>query len=771
MIFRAVLILFLAVAMPVSAAVKVTSGEHATFSRLVFPATDDITYKVISGPKEITVILEGLAQEFDLSEVFDRIPKTRLLAIEQSQNANTAKLSLSLGCECLGLAYRLNQYLVIDVIGEEDTRFAVLDNTQESLSSQDSMSASTTAPAPRKRSEVNDNRPKPRVLRPPEVVDLDPRSNLLAPIEGDITEPKMEFSDAAEKARASLIRQLKAAAEEGLIELPQGLPATELAQSNNAPDGEMTDQDGVKALIAQVDALESIRIRPVDEVPDAEITTEDVVLPKRVCIPENRLDPENWADDRDFNAQLANLHELLLGEFDQPGEKALGDLIKFYLHYGFGVEAKQLLKTYPTAFPDRQILEQISLIINGEKSNAPDFFGTPDCDGRAGLWRALNGQGDAILGAQEEETILAAYGELPTLMRDQLAKRFISGLIENDRIELAEKLLDINNRSPNIKESEIKLLKAKLLIKEERRSDADEILTALVAQNEPNYQEALIELGSGFIQRGARLPPGFSQDLENASLENRDTAIGRDLFKTLVLANISGGDPIFAFAVLERDGEEILGSNEELPELVSQAVQTLLTSPAKPADVARIAISSAGLIDSPAVSAELKSGLAARLVEDGLSNLALNLLDGIPRSDTSRLTASRALIATGLAEEALQELGILDTPEARIMRARLKSRDGDHQGAREELGKSDDPNFYSDLGWLQADPTASSEIQDEKSQGRADATRLLDDIDAEEDRGSPTGEPEPEVTLEGTRTILEAAVEARKTAETLVEEP
>jgi len=105
------------------------------------------------------------------------------------------------------------------------------------------------------------------------------------------------------------------------------------------------------------------------------------------------------------------------------------------------------------------------------------------------------------------------------------------------------------------------------------------------------------------------------------------------------------------------------------------------------------------------------------------------------------------------------------------MRARLKSRDGDHQGAREELGKSDDPNFYSDLGWLQADPTASSEIQDEKSQGRADATRLLDDIDAEEDRGSPTGEPEPEVTLEGTRTILEAAVEARKTAETLVEEP
>jgi len=304
------------------------------------------------------------------------------------------------------------------------------------------------------------------------------------------------------------------------------------------------------------------------------------------------------------------------------------------------------------------------------------------------------------------------------------------------------------------------------LIKDERTNDAEDILKTLVAQNAPNYQEALIALGQGFIERGGRLPSGFAQDLENASLENRDTTLGRDLFKTLVLANISGGDPMDAFLALEQEGEEILGETGELAILVNDALEALLKSNAKPADVARISIRHADLINSASVSPTLKSKLAARLVEDGLSNLALEVLEDIPRSDTSRLTASKALIATGLVDEARQELGILDTPEARIMRARLKSREGDYQAAREELGQSDDPNFFSNLGWLQSEPTADSQNQDKKTQGRVAASRLLDELNSASDSDAKEPMMAEEVTLEGTRSVLKKAVDARQTAET-----
>jgi len=412
MILRVFLTILLLGSLPAQAVVKITSGEHATFSRLVFPASDDVTYKVISNKREITVTLEGFAQNFDLSEIFDRIPKTRLVSIEQSQNGDNAKLTLALGCDCLGLAYRLNQYLVIDVIGENDTRFAVLETTEKELeqdiSATEQASLSRVPPTRRKQRETAEPRPKPRLTRSTLAPDLDPRANLHAPDEQSMTRADLNASDEAAKARNSLLRQLRAAAQDGLIDLSEDADIEEMEQAEAVTQDEMPSQEDMKAMIAGIDGLESIRIRPVDEVPDVEEETEKAMMAERKCISESRLDPENWADERDFNAQLATLRETLLGEFDQPGPRALENLIKFYLHYGFGVEANQLLKTYPTAFPERQMLEQISLIVNGESSSEQDFFGTPNCDGRAGLWRALNGSSDAILGEEAEKTILKA---------------------------------------------------------------------------------------------------------------------------------------------------------------------------------------------------------------------------------------------------------------------------------------------------------------------------------------------------------------------------
>ncbi|WP_299818255.1 hypothetical protein [uncultured Jannaschia sp.] len=106
-------------ALPVSAAaesVRVRSGEHATFSRLVFPSEEALEWTVERPWAGEARIAFMPSPDLDLTDVFARIPRTRL----RGMTAGTGAVVLDLGCDCPVEVSQIGSgHIVIDVLDGE----------------------------------------------------------------------------------------------------------------------------------------------------------------------------------------------------------------------------------------------------------------------------------------------------------------------------------------------------------------------------------------------------------------------------------------------------------------------------------------------------------------------------------------------------------------------------------------------------------------------------------------------------------------------------
>ena len=101
-------------AYPLSAeTASVQSGEHATFSRLVFPDKPGRTWRQERPtPSRVEIIFSEGAPDLDLARVFDFIPRDRL----REAVFTTGKLILTLGCDCpVDISQIASGHIVVDV--------------------------------------------------------------------------------------------------------------------------------------------------------------------------------------------------------------------------------------------------------------------------------------------------------------------------------------------------------------------------------------------------------------------------------------------------------------------------------------------------------------------------------------------------------------------------------------------------------------------------------------------------------------------------------
>ncbi len=91
----------------------VQSGEHPSFARLVFPAPADTIWTLDrETPGRAVLRFDPPIPPFDLSTVFDKIPKDRLVDIEEVGGT----LSMMLGCDCDVVVQQISSnHIVIDI--------------------------------------------------------------------------------------------------------------------------------------------------------------------------------------------------------------------------------------------------------------------------------------------------------------------------------------------------------------------------------------------------------------------------------------------------------------------------------------------------------------------------------------------------------------------------------------------------------------------------------------------------------------------------------
>ncbi|MEC3861837.1 hypothetical protein VK792_11120 [Mesobacterium sp. TK19101] len=96
-----------------AATIPVRSGEHDDFTRLVLELPVAMGWALDGSGEALTLRLDQPGHGFDLSTVFDRIPRDRLTGVEQTA---PSQLSLTLACPCTAEPFLFrDRFLVIDL--------------------------------------------------------------------------------------------------------------------------------------------------------------------------------------------------------------------------------------------------------------------------------------------------------------------------------------------------------------------------------------------------------------------------------------------------------------------------------------------------------------------------------------------------------------------------------------------------------------------------------------------------------------------------------
>ena len=75
---------------------SVRSGEHETFTRLVLPIPVDAEWTLRRRPDRYVFSIVNGQQQFDIAQVFDRIPRTRIADLQTMQDG--AALAIVISC-------------------------------------------------------------------------------------------------------------------------------------------------------------------------------------------------------------------------------------------------------------------------------------------------------------------------------------------------------------------------------------------------------------------------------------------------------------------------------------------------------------------------------------------------------------------------------------------------------------------------------------------------------------------------------------------------
>lgn len=582
---------------------RVTSGEHAGYSRLLVTSAEP------PDGWRLTRTADGYALDagagttgFDLSRAFDRIPRTRITAL--FADPADGRLRIRIGCACHAIAFlHEGRYLVIDV-------------------------RDGPAPARSAFEQAADGRRMPPLFADRTATGQGgtARYDWLAewrggtgPVAAGGRGRPVAAAPAQDELRSALLAGIARGAAAGVIgmRLPQDAPVampSGIALFNGGAPGVALDNDPGDGRSAAV-------VRP--DCPDGA-----------------RFDIGAWATAEPFLLQFAAHRAALVGEFDLPDPAAVDAAIRFHLHLGFGAEAADIMRAFPDRTGDPLVWSLMAAILDGLAPEAPDTRGWMACDSAAALWATL-AQPPEAAGAANRQALRQAFGTLPPHLRVLLAPRLQERALQIGDAELAASVAAAAGRGT---QNPVTEASPAILLAAWRDGGNDAIPAALAfvaaahAAGEPVSAEvpgALLALAQEFgdlpeadaLSRAGRLSAALAGDFETAFADPARTAEMPELWQLLV---DTADNDTFIGIVASRRGL----FPKARPDLAAEIGERLR----------ELRLPELALDWLPARSGEQigAATAAAALVDLGRGREALALLDGLPAAATAELRARAA---------------------------------------------------------------------------------------------------------------------------------
>lgn len=712
--------------------VRVRSGEHADFSRLVFTFDRPTGWRIEPAPTGYSLILDRADMRFDFGRVFALIPRDRLAAIA-SPGPGQVRLDMAREAHIEGFEIAPAR-LVLDIYDGPPPDLPEAETPRDSIAALPDLPGAPSLPARAPLVPIGN-----RVEAPP------------APEAAIAAAP----TEAEEKRKAALQQALldafSRAASQGLIDpriepLPDlsGPPAPEMPPAPPRPPAPVAAPPTGPGL--RIETAED-RARPGHDSGDAP--------PRPVtCLPDSALAISDWGEGLPPAALIADMRQGVVGEFDKVDLGALRRLVRGYLHLGFGAEAEAALASFGMPAEDAALLRAMARIIDdGDAGESDVFAGQLGCDGRAALWAALALRQLPPTAEIARGAVVASFSELPLHMRRHLGPVLARRFLEAGDHETAERIRNAIARAPGDAGAGLALIEADMALANHDPARAEAHLRPLVDEDGPAAAEALLTILEARIAGEMPTDPADILAAEALALEHRGTPLGARLARAAIIGTALAGDFPGAFDKVGRAPPA--QARATWPELMG-----LLARQADDAVFLGHAFAALGH-DLPApLSDELKIALSGRFLALGFSVEANRVLpteaSGEPKA--LRLLRARIALAEGDPAQALNGIAGLSGPQVEALRGAAHAALGQAADATHHFARAGETEAAAEQAWEAGDWAVIARLGPPEQ--RAIATKAL------------TAETAPDTPgpLAEARALLDQTAESRHLFEALLPE-
>ncbi|MEM7596264.1 MAG: hypothetical protein AAF382_01125 [Pseudomonadota bacterium] len=562
--------------------VTVRSGEHDDFTRLVFnmPGRLDVALRYQSDGVALTFEREALT--FNTDTVFDMVPTTRLSAL----STDGGEVQLTLQCLCdIETFWASDRAFVVDISDETEVSAALFPAPPPDQTAPPTELGSRASDAPRP---VSDDLPVTEPAPPaPNTTALDLLSGAETPNVGSVafliadaldrqpelaSPPGSDLTDYANRVResqAAIVQQIGRAATQGLLSPRDDLvPQSPDPVPDTAPDpaplltAPREQPDDTQTTTAQtpdttpMDASDNVMISAQTSVDQALSNRINLALggeDSSGCMSKARVDAASWAQEGAFIDQIGPLRSKILGEFDEPSEDAIMALARFYIHFGFGAEARQVMGMLPVGTPPDPVLQaMINILEFGDDGSASMLAGHMDCDPVVAVWSLLSY--DEVPGNQpiDPDGIVRGTQKLPLHLRAFLGPLVGDKLRRAGYPRAADHVARALLRNDDTTSTAAGFLNAQNKAIGPDAGNSEAALEEVIADNAAPSAEALLQLIEGRLAQDEPLSEDMALLAGAYAMEYRDVPMGGDLARAYILSLASTGAFGDAFAELDR---------------------------------------------------------------------------------------------------------------------------------------------------------------------------------------------------------------------------
>jgi hypothetical protein len=448
--------------------VVVTSGEHEDFSRLVFNFSKPSNWRLQREENGYLFIAQAVGASFDISQVYRRLSKNRVINVLQRRNPNGVFLELD--CECYAAPFEFRPgMIVVDIKDGAAPPNSNFEMSGENIRQEPLKDRGTS---PRQVSAGGSQKDNLSTLALSEAISSASRLSVV-----DKFNIPNRIEGPLDSIKEDLLWQVGRGAAAGLVDIVKILdaPVLQIKDRGVTNNFRISAEPGVNA--------------------DSDTRISDTMTGEgRLCFTNEQLDIAHWFNESNSGTYQVKNPIDLVGEFDQPNLENVEKAIKFYLGFGFGAEARMLLKAFPVNNTNSKIWEAMSYILDLEYVDSKVFEGMETCDTAAAMWAILEKEPPLLPAQFATPAILRTFSALPSHLRRHLGPSLASRFISQNDYPTARAVRDATLRAPGQLESSLEMLDAVIDLAQGNIASANEALIPLSGSSGPVGIQATVAL-------------------------------------------------------------------------------------------------------------------------------------------------------------------------------------------------------------------------------------------------------------------------------------